>query len=71
MFYTHDWGQNLEQGADTKGKAMKSGWQIRKIRQTDKKVVSQYSGTQSWMIIFIDEIQKVWCKHNIQLKQRP
>lgn len=59
MFCVHDWAQNSEQGADTKGKTMKSGWQTRKMRQTDKTVVSQYSETQSWVIIFIDEIQKV------------
>lgn len=45
MFCTHDWAQNLEQGADTKGNSMKSGWQIQKMGQTDKKVVSQYSET--------------------------
>lgn len=28
MFRTQDWAQNSEQGADTKGKTLKSGWQI-------------------------------------------
>lgn len=30
-----------------------------KILMTDKKVVSQYSETYSWIIIFIDEVQVV------------
>lgn len=40
MFRIHEWAQNLEQGVGTKGRTMKSGWQTQKIRQTDKKVVS-------------------------------
>lgn len=39
--------------------------------KTDKKVVLQYSETQSWVIIFVDEIQKVWCKHIFSWSRDP